>query len=98
MEHFAKIVNGFQPLTMFAKSSILNIWLSFEYTTAHGDDVINVFQFIRQISLMATSCPNLIITVLLNLKISNLSNYYVNTSQKQPKLLLESTLLATLLN
>ena len=26
MEHFAKIVNGFQPLTIYAKSSILDLW------------------------------------------------------------------------
>ena len=25
MEHFAKIVNGFTPLTIFAKSSILDV-------------------------------------------------------------------------
>ena len=27
MELFAEIVNGFQPLTIFEKSSILYIWL-----------------------------------------------------------------------
>ena len=29
MELFAKIVNGFQPLTIFAKSFILNVWRRF---------------------------------------------------------------------
>ena len=28
---FAKIVKGFQPLTVFAKRSILDFWLGFEY-------------------------------------------------------------------
>ena len=32
MELFAKIVNSFQPVTIFAKSSILDIWLGSEYT------------------------------------------------------------------
>ena len=35
MEFFIKIVNGFQWLTIFAKSSILDIWLGSETTSAH---------------------------------------------------------------
>ena len=31
---FAKIVNSFHPLTIFAKSSILNVWLGSEYASA----------------------------------------------------------------
>ena len=30
---FAKIVNGFQPLTVFAKSSILDVRLGFKYVS-----------------------------------------------------------------
>ena len=30
MELFAKIVNEFQPLTIFEKSSILDVWLGIE--------------------------------------------------------------------
>ena len=33
MELFAKIVNAFQLLTIFAKSFILDIWLGFEYAS-----------------------------------------------------------------
>ena len=33
MEPFAKIVTTFQPLTIFGKSSILDIWLGFEYAS-----------------------------------------------------------------
>ena len=33
MELFAKLVNGFQLSTNLAKSSILDIWLGFEYTS-----------------------------------------------------------------
>ena len=31
MEHFAKIVHGFQQVIIFAKRSILNVWLGPEY-------------------------------------------------------------------
>ena len=31
MERFAKIINDFQPLTIFAKPSILDIWQGFIY-------------------------------------------------------------------
>ena len=33
MEHFAKIVNGFQALTIFAKHSILDVWQGSEYVS-----------------------------------------------------------------
>ena len=35
MEPFAKIVNGFQLLTIFTKSSILDVWQGYE----HAPDV-----------------------------------------------------------
>ena len=31
MENFAKIVNGWKPLTIFAKHSILDVWQDSEY-------------------------------------------------------------------
>ena len=34
MKLFAKIVSGSQPLTIFTKSSILNVWKDSEYTSA----------------------------------------------------------------
>ena len=34
MELLAKIVNGWKPFTVFAKSSILDVWLGSEYTSA----------------------------------------------------------------
>ena len=33
MERFPKIVNGFQPLIIFAKCSILDIWQDSEYAS-----------------------------------------------------------------
>ena len=33
MELFAKVVNDFQPLTIFAKSYILDVWLDSEYAS-----------------------------------------------------------------
>ena len=34
MEFFAKINNGFHPLTIFTKNSILDVWLGSEYPSA----------------------------------------------------------------
>ena len=34
MEHFEKIVEGFELLTIFAKFSILNVWQGSEYASA----------------------------------------------------------------
>ena len=31
MERFADVINGFQPLTIFAKHSILDVWQGSEY-------------------------------------------------------------------
>ena len=31
MERFAKIINGFQLLTIFAKQSLLDVWQGSEY-------------------------------------------------------------------
>ena len=33
IESFAKIVNGFMPLTIFAKRSILDVWQGSEYAS-----------------------------------------------------------------
>ena len=33
MKLFAKIVNDFQLFTIFAKSSILDVWLGYEYAS-----------------------------------------------------------------
>ena len=34
MERFAKIINGFQPVIIFAKRSILVIWQGSEYSSS----------------------------------------------------------------
>ena len=34
MEYFAKIVNGFETLTIFAKRSVLDVWQGFEYASS----------------------------------------------------------------
>ena len=33
MERFAKIINGYKPLIIFAKRSILHVWLGCEYVS-----------------------------------------------------------------
>ena len=39
MEFFVEIVNGFQPLIIFAKTSILDVWQSIEYASATSNFV-----------------------------------------------------------
>ena len=36
MELFAKIVNGLKPMTIFAKISILDIWLGFDHSSSNS--------------------------------------------------------------
>lgn len=40
MEYFAKIINGFQPLTFFAKDSTLDFWVDSEEAYEHCSQVI----------------------------------------------------------
>ena len=54
---FAKIINGFQPLTIFAKSSILDVQLGSEYTSESS--VLNLFP----IRTAATGLTNLTLYV-----------------------------------
>ena len=35
MERFEKIINDLDALTIFVKSSILDVWQDFEYTSGH---------------------------------------------------------------
>ena len=46
MELFAKIVNGRIPLFIFAKTSILDLWLSFQYATEQDHFVVHIVCFI----------------------------------------------------
>ena len=41
MDLFAKIVNGFGPLTVFVKSSISDTWLGSEYLSADSKAIVN---------------------------------------------------------
>ena len=41
-EVFLKIVNGFQPITVFAKSSIIGVWLSTEFSSEHYNNSSNI--------------------------------------------------------
>ena len=40
MELFMEIVNGWKLLTIFAKSSILDIWLGSEYASVYNFNVV----------------------------------------------------------
>ena len=42
MERFAKRVNGFKPLTVFAKRSILENWQNSEYTTVSRAIIVEI--------------------------------------------------------
>ena len=53
MELFAKIVNGFQPLTIFARSSILDVRLGFEYASAEANIFRNIDIWTRKIKKLA---------------------------------------------
>ena len=44
MELFTKISNGFQPLTIFAKSLILDIWQGSVYSSAAGNKTCKVYK------------------------------------------------------
>ena len=39
MERFAKIINSFQPLTTFAKRSILDVWQGSEFASGEVNDL-----------------------------------------------------------
>ena len=39
MERFAKIINSFQPLTTFAKRSILDVWQGSEFASREVNDL-----------------------------------------------------------
>ena len=47
MAIFAKIVNGFQPLTIFAKKPILDLWLCFENGSVLYDKGVDLNPFVR---------------------------------------------------
>ena len=51
MELFAKIANGWKPSTIFAKSSILDIWESSNYASAHLDFLSSLFYAIKIITI-----------------------------------------------
>ena len=44
MKFFTKIVNGFQTLTIFAKSSIVNIWQGSEYVSGYSQEELISFR------------------------------------------------------
>ena len=52
MEHFAKIVNKFSPLTTFAKNFILGVLLGFKYTCADHKSIGNLLIFWKRESLL----------------------------------------------
>ena len=50
MERFTKIVNGFQPLTIFSKRSILDVWQGFDTPLDFVLSVISVLNFYYHIT------------------------------------------------
>ena len=40
MEYFAKVVNGWKPLTISLKSSILDVWQGAKYASGHYTDTL----------------------------------------------------------
>ena len=43
MEHFAKIVNGFQPLTILVKGSVLDVCQGFEYASSYNITIESIW-------------------------------------------------------
>ena len=39
MKHLQKIADGFYPLTIFTKRSILDVWQGSEYATIHHETI-----------------------------------------------------------
>ena len=42
IELFEKVVNGFQPLTIFEKSSILDVWQGSEYASGNNQKYFEI--------------------------------------------------------
>ena len=57
---FAKIVNGWNPLTNHAKSSILDVWQGSEYTSAVQSNSPESFFIKRLVDYMVTSTKKLV--------------------------------------
>ena len=58
MERFAKIVNAFQPLTIFEKWSILDVWQGSEYAsdTLSPSPRIFLIRFLEVFDFVANFC------------------------------------------
>ena len=57
MELFAKIADGFRPLTIFVKSSILDVPLCSEYAFTDNKTLLT-FSKTKAVDLSANSVPN----------------------------------------
>ena len=71
VELFAKLVTGFQPLNVFAKCSILDVWLSSEYTC----EIIYAICMIKSLQTISNIHPRI-----------HKKNYYKNTTKTNLKL------------
>ena len=54
MEYFPKLVNGFKPLTIFAKCFTLNVSQGFEYTHGYAEMSLSIFPVLILINLLRT--------------------------------------------
>ena len=71
VELFAKLVTGFQPLNVFAKCSILDVWLSSEYAC----EIIYAICMIKSLQTISNIHPRI-----------HKKNYYKNTTKTNLKL------------
>ena len=71
MEHFAKLVNGIQPLTIFTKRSILDVSQGYDYTSDNTKQKPGAMKFISHKNNDSNLCRFLpLLTPILS------SNYY----------------------
>ena len=58
MKIFAEIVDGFQPLTLFAKSSNLDIWLDCEYASVDSTSSVILIPIFPHSDWIRRDTPN----------------------------------------
>ena len=96
IELFAKIVNGFQPLIIFTKSSILDVWQGSEYASGVSGFILFSFLILSSHTFfLNTSSPSLLALehhVLIYQKITlkpNVDSNPGDTSIKCPRLMFQ---------
>ena len=87
IEFFAKIVNGWKPLIIFAKSSLLETWLGSEYTSVNFDNYkLAIFKLAIFASLQLTRFLLNIYYLIKNYSLGNLKSTWAKKVPKEHSL------------